>query len=68
MQEFEQTSRDDYAYTEQELSCPYFDECYIQVRNQGACRYMCKDNPANEYKRRFILGIDLSEREVRKDD
>lgn len=68
MQEFDHTSREDYTYTEQEMSCPYFDECYIQVRNQGACRYMCKDNPANEYKRRFILGIDLSEREVRKDD
>lgn len=26
MQEFEHTSRDDYAYTEQELSCPYFDD------------------------------------------
>lgn len=51
MQEFDHTSRDDYAYTEQELSCPYFDECYIQVRNQGACRYMCKDNPANEYNK-----------------
>jgi len=51
MQEFEHTSRDDRTYTEEERSCPYFDECYIQVRNQGACRYMCKDNPANEYKR-----------------
>lgn len=68
MQEFDHTSREDYTYTEQEKSCPYFDECYIQVRNQGACRYMCKDNPANGYKRGFILGIDLSEREVRKDD
>lgn len=41
MQEFDHTSREDYTYTEQEKSCPYFDECYIQVRNQGACRYMC---------------------------
>ena len=46
MQEFDHTSREDYTYTEQEMSCPYFDNCYIQVRNQGACRYMCKDNPA----------------------
>lgn len=46
MQEFEHTSRDDYTYTEQEKSCPYFDGCYIQVRNQGVCRFMCKDNPA----------------------
>lgn len=46
MQEFEHTSRDDRTYTEEELACPYFDECYIQVRNHGACRYMCKDNPA----------------------
>jgi hypothetical protein len=46
MQEFEHTSRDDRTYTEEERSCPYFDECYIQVRNQGACRYMCKDNPS----------------------
>jgi hypothetical protein len=46
MQEFEHTSRDDRTYTEEELACPYFDECYIQVRNQGACRFMCKDNPA----------------------
>ena len=46
MQEFDHTSREDYTYTEQEISCPYFDNCYIQVRNQGACRYMCKDNPA----------------------
>lgn len=35
MQEFEHTSRDDRTYTEEELACPYFDECYIQVRNQG---------------------------------
>lgn len=41
MQEFDHTSREDYTYTEQEISCPYFDNCYIQVRNQGACRYMC---------------------------
>ena len=40
MQEF------DYTYTEQERSCHYFDSCYIQVRNQGAYRFMCKDNPA----------------------
>ena len=46
MQEFEHTSRDDRTYTEEERSCPYFDECYIQVRNQGLCRYMCQDNPA----------------------
>lgn len=46
MQEFDHTSREDYTYTEQEKSCPYFDNCYIQVRNQGACRFMCKDNPA----------------------
>lgn len=45
MQEFEHTSRDDRTYTEEELACPYFDECYIQVRNQGACMYHCKDNP-----------------------
>ena len=45
MQEFEYTSRDDRTFTEEERSCPYFDECYIQVRNQGACRYHCKDNP-----------------------
>lgn len=43
---FEHTSRDDRTYTEEELACPYFDNCYIQVRNQGACRFMCKDNPA----------------------
>lgn len=58
MQEFEHTSRDDRTYTEEERSCPYFDECYIQVRNQGACRYMCKDNPYT--KKKYILGIDLS--------
>lgn len=46
MQEFDHTSRDDRTYTEEERSCPYFDECYIQVRNQGLCRYMCQDNPA----------------------
>lgn len=46
MQEFEHTSMDDRTYTEEELTCPYFDNCYIQVRNQGACRFMCKDNPA----------------------
>lgn len=45
MQEFEHTSRDDRTYTEEEQSCPYFDECYIQVRNQGACRFHCQDNP-----------------------
>ncbi len=32
MQEFDHTSREDYTYTEQEISCPYFDNCYIQVR------------------------------------
>lgn len=58
MQEFEHTSRDDRTYTEEERSCPYFDECYIQVRNQGACRYMCKDNQYT--KKKYILGIDLS--------
>lgn len=67
MQEFEHTSRDDRTYTEEERSCPYFDECYIQVRNQGACRFNCQDNPyAN--KKKYILGVDLSEREVKKDD
>jgi hypothetical protein len=46
MQDFDHTSRDDRTYTKEELECPYFDECYIQVRNQGACRYNCQDNPA----------------------
>lgn len=46
MQEFDHTSRYDRTYTEEELACPYFDECYIQVRKLGACRFMCKDNPA----------------------
>ena len=45
MQEFEHTSTYDRTYTEEERSCPYFDECYIQVRNQGACRFNCQDNP-----------------------
>lgn len=58
MQEFNHTSRDDRTYTEEELACPYFDECYIQVRNHGACRYNCQDNPA--YRKVAILGIDLS--------
>lgn len=67
MQEFEHTSRYDRTYTEEERSCPYFDECYIQVRNQGACRFNCQDNPYTN-KKKYILGVDLSEREVRKDE
>lgn len=46
MQEF------DHTYTKEELECPYFDECYIQVRNQGACRYNCQDNPA--YRKEYV--------------
>lgn len=46
MQEFDHTSREGLFYTKEDLSCPYFDACYIQVRNQGQCIYGCRDNPA----------------------
>ena len=34
MQEFDHTSREDYTYTEQEMSCPYFDECLFRKDNE----------------------------------
>ena len=58
MQEFEHTSRDDRTYTEEELACPYFDECYIQVRYHSV---ISGDSRAS-------LTIDLSNAKYLKED
>lgn len=42
MQEFKNTAREDLGNKQ---NCPYYDICYLQVRNSGICFQNCKDNP-----------------------
>ena len=45
MQEFTHTARTDFIESEKYTSCPYFDNCYLQSRNDGLCFNLCSDNP-----------------------
>lgn len=49
MIEFTNTAVDKYN-TDEDRECPYYDECYLQVRQGGMCYSTCKDRPKKDRK------------------
>lgn len=49
MQEFENTARNA-NNSEDDKKCPYYNDCYLQVRHGGYCYRPCSDNPHDEKK------------------